>query len=154
MAVGDGFKIELPESRWIGRELDGLGKRIKTKVLKSSLRAAAGVYRTALRSAARKYKDSGDAAKAVFVSVKRGASGTYYALAGFRYGKFGKPPKSSQDPGVYTFFLEEGAKRDKRGKVRGTNFASREVEKKQHAQAAMNAFAIKFRQQLSKLKSS
>ena len=145
------FRVDLPDSRYMDNELVKLDKRIKTKVLKSAMRSAAGVFRTALRKAARAHKDSGDLAKSAAVAVRRSRNGGYYAVVGFRYGKFGDRPKTPQDPGVYARFLEGGATRQNRGSVRATNFASNATDKPAVANQATQAFANKFKAQLDKL---
>ena len=127
-------------------------RSIKTRLLRACMRAAAGVIRTELRRAIRKYRDSGDLGKAVMVQIRRAKrSKNFYAIIGFRYGKFGNPPRSTQDPAVYAAFLHGGATRRNRGRVRKTNFGEA-VTRQTVIQAAVDKFASTFRSQLTKLR--
>lgn len=151
----DAFKIDLPDAKYMERTLEEMDRRFRANILRSALRAAAGVYRRVLRQAARPFKDSGDLARSVMVVVRRARGKLrYYALAGFRYGRFGDPPRTSQDPGVYSYFLEEGATRENRGRVRATKFASKAVRSKAVAQEATEAFAAKARERIEVLRDS
>ena len=140
----DMLRMALPAPNEIVKRLRKLEGRVQGSIAKKSLRAAAGVYRTALRQAARAHKDSGDLAKSVFVVVRKGRQGGYYALVGFKYGKYGDPPKSPQDPAVYAFFLESGAVRRDRGRVTPTKFASKVSNDVNVRGNALRAFIAKF----------
>ena len=72
-------------------------------------------------------------------------------MVGFIYGKYGKPPRSPQDPGVYAAFLHGGTTREKRGRTPETNFAD-VATSPDAVNEAIKAFADKFRQRLHLLK--
>ena len=98
------------------RELAKLDKKIQKRLLRASLRAAASYLRKDLRRQIRSTVDrrSGDLLRALTVAVRTSRKGYIYALVAFRYGKYGDPSRTSQDPGVYAAFLSGGATRAKR----------------------------------------
>ena len=131
------------------KELRLLDKTIRFKMARMALRAAASVFRKALRESAKRWKLSGDLVKSIAVKIKKYKRG-YFAIVGNIYGKFGEPSNTSQDPGVYARFLHKGTNRADRGSTRATNWADVARSPAVH-RAASQAFADKIRDQANKL---
>ena len=143
---GDLFRLDLPDAKWMDRELQSLDRKLRKRVYRGALRAAAASLRSALRREVRSSttRRTGDLIRAVYAQVRTSKrTRALYAIVGFRYRGAGP-----QDPGVYASFIHGGATREKRGRVAKRPFKITQSD----ISNAVDAFARGFRQQLHKLK--
>ena len=147
------LSLTTPDPRWIELELEHLDKKIRTKVLRAALRSAAGVMRKRLRAATKAEfkRGSGDLLNSVKLQIKK-HKGNLLALVGFNYDK-SKYQETKQIPaGIYAHFLDEGATRHNRGKLRATHFATNVAKDEAVLGEAIDAFGKSLSKNLHKLR--